>query len=123
MTLGILTGLILAWGSREMAKRDLSIDEIRDIAYLARLSFTDEELEGFREKFISILDMVERLQGTDTDDIEALTHFDETDEEGNKRAIDNSQSFEDTKGLLEAASEHTDYLFTVRSFTARELKK
>ena len=47
----------------------LSLEEVRHIAELARLSLTDEELETYREQLSSILDHVASLQELDTSGI------------------------------------------------------
>jgi aspartyl-tRNA(Asn)/glutamyl-tRNA(Gln) amidotransferase subunit C len=44
----------------------LSKDEVKHIASLARLRFTDDELETFRKELGSILDFVGKLNEVDT---------------------------------------------------------
>ena len=49
----------------------LSIDEVRHIAWLARLAVTDEEVERFRAELSVILDHFSVLQTLNTDEVPA----------------------------------------------------
>ncbi len=52
----------------------LSTDEVRHIAWLARLAVTDEEIERFRAELSVILDHFSVLQNINTDHVPAATH-------------------------------------------------
>jgi aspartyl-tRNA(Asn)/glutamyl-tRNA(Gln) amidotransferase subunit C len=47
----------------------LTVEEVKHIADLARLSLTDEEVERYRSQLSAILDYAARLQAVDTADI------------------------------------------------------
>ena len=49
---------------------DLSHDDVRHIAKLARLNLSDEEVEKFAKELTSILKYVDKLQEVDTKDVE-----------------------------------------------------
>lgn len=48
----------------------ISKEEVLKIANLARLEFTDEEIETFTYQLSSILDYIEKLNEVDTDGVE-----------------------------------------------------
>jgi aspartyl-tRNA(Asn)/glutamyl-tRNA(Gln) amidotransferase subunit C len=52
----------------------VSIEEIKKIASLAKLKFSDEEIEKFASQFNEILDYVAKLNQLNTDGVEPLTH-------------------------------------------------
>ncbi len=52
----------------------LSTDEIRHIAWLARLAVTEEEIARFRADLSAILDHFSVLQNINTDNVPAATH-------------------------------------------------
>lgn len=44
-------------------------EQVKHIASLAKLEFSEEELEGFIEKFSDILNYVEKLEKVNTEDV------------------------------------------------------
>ncbi len=52
----------------------LSEKQVGQIAYLARLSLSDEELQSNTKDLNSILDLAEKLARIDTDDITPMAH-------------------------------------------------
>lgn len=52
----------------------VSIDDVKYIANLAKLSFDEKELEGFTTQFNDILAFFEKLNELDTENIEPLSH-------------------------------------------------
>jgi aspartyl-tRNA(Asn)/glutamyl-tRNA(Gln) amidotransferase subunit C len=52
----------------------LSIEQVRHIAELAKLSLTPEETERYREQLSAILDYADALQGLDVADVEPMSH-------------------------------------------------
>ncbi len=51
----------------------LSDDQVRDLALLARLQLSDDEVATVRVQLDSILGFVQRLSELDTDDVEPMT--------------------------------------------------
>lgn len=52
----------------------VSVDEAKRIAELARLRFTDAELEPMAREMEKILDYVKKLEEVDTSEVEPMTH-------------------------------------------------
>ena len=52
----------------------ISKEDIRHIAELCKLKFSEEELENYRQKFSEILEHASKLKEVDTDGVEP-THF------------------------------------------------
>lgn len=44
-------------------------EQVKHIANLAKLKFSEDDLEGFTEKFSDILDYVEKLDAVNTEDV------------------------------------------------------
>jgi len=53
----------------------LTKEEVEHVAYLARLSLTEEEKEMFTEQLNRILEAFAELQELPTDDVEPLSHI------------------------------------------------
>lgn len=47
----------------------LSQEQIKHVAKLSKLSYTDDELDNFVPEFGRIIDMVEQLQEVDTEEL------------------------------------------------------
>ena len=83
----------------------LSDDQVRDLALLARLELSDEELATVRVQLDSILGFVRRLSELDTDDVEPMTTALDVDNRwredrlvtglSNDQALGNSPSHDD----------------------------
>lgn len=52
----------------------LSTDEVRKIARLARLATDEGELAGYARELSSILDLVDRMEATDTTGVTPMAH-------------------------------------------------
>lgn len=52
----------------------LTADDVRKVAKLARLEFSDAELAQFTEQLGNIVSFVEQLSAVDTTDVEPLAH-------------------------------------------------
>jgi len=52
----------------------LSPDEVKQIAYLARLSIQEENIEQYSQDLSSIFGLVEQMNAADVDDIEPMAH-------------------------------------------------
>jgi len=53
---------------------DITSAEVRKIAELAKLHFTDEEIAAFTAQFQRILDYIEKLKEVNVDGIEPTSH-------------------------------------------------
>ena len=54
--------------------RHLTGDEVRDVAHLARLQLSDEEVERLTQQLGEILTHVEQLNEVDTEGVEPMAH-------------------------------------------------
>jgi aspartyl-tRNA(Asn)/glutamyl-tRNA(Gln) amidotransferase subunit C len=52
----------------------LSLDDVRRIAYLARIDVTDAEAGAVLTKLTGVFGMIEELQKVDTDGVEPMSH-------------------------------------------------
>ncbi len=52
----------------------LSPDEVKQIAYLARLSIQEENIEQYSQDLSSIFGLVEQMNAADVDNIEPMAH-------------------------------------------------
>lgn len=90
----------------------ISEEEIKHIAKLSRLDFSEDQLEKFQKEFSAILEYVESLKKADVEGIEPMAHsikvsnvFREDDQEEQGTRLD------ENKKLLEAApGSEGDYL-------------
>ena len=90
----------------------ISDEEIKHIAKLSRLEFSEGQLDKFQKEFSAILEYVESLKKADVEGIEPMAHStkvsnvfrkDDFEEQGTR--------IDDNKKLLEAAPESKgDYL-------------
>ncbi|MFD2629531.1 Asp-tRNA(Asn)/Glu-tRNA(Gln) amidotransferase subunit GatC [Oceanobacillus kapialis] len=53
---------------------DISKEQVKHVAHLARLAVTEEEVEKFTEQLSSIITYAEQLNELDTDGVEPTTH-------------------------------------------------
>ncbi|MEN8252264.1 MAG: Asp-tRNA(Asn)/Glu-tRNA(Gln) amidotransferase subunit GatC [Patescibacteria group bacterium] len=54
---------------------ELTKDEVRDVAHLARIGVTDEEVEGYQKDMSDVLGFFEKLQEVDTENVEEIGHI------------------------------------------------
>lgn len=52
----------------------LTVKEVKNIAHLARIGFSDEEIEGFTGNLSRIIDLVDQLDEAETDDVVPMAH-------------------------------------------------
>lgn len=52
----------------------LTIDEVKKIAQLSRLHYTDAEIEEFGSSFNTVMSFIDELTKLELDDVEPLTH-------------------------------------------------
>lgn len=57
-----------------MAEAELSIDDVRRVALLARLALREDALEGHRDSLRAVLGYVETLRGLNVEGVEPLSH-------------------------------------------------
>ncbi|MBP1948212.1 Asp-tRNA(Asn)/Glu-tRNA(Gln) amidotransferase subunit GatC [Virgibacillus litoralis] len=53
---------------------DISKDQVKHVAHLARLAVTEDEADLFTDQLSSIIDYAEQLNELDTDGVEPTTH-------------------------------------------------
>lgn len=53
---------------------EISKDQVKHVAHLARLKFTEEEAEMFSEQLGKIIKFAEQLNELDTENVEPTTH-------------------------------------------------
>jgi aspartyl-tRNA(Asn)/glutamyl-tRNA(Gln) amidotransferase subunit C len=58
----------------EVDRLGLTLDDIRHVARLARLSLTEDELKSFESDLNNILRYVEQLREVDTEGVEPTSH-------------------------------------------------
>jgi aspartyl-tRNA(Asn)/glutamyl-tRNA(Gln) amidotransferase subunit C len=91
---------------------DLSTDDVRDIALLARIAISDGEVERMRDQLSSILDHFEVLSEIDTDDVPPTAQsFNLTNVERPDVAGDTI----DREGALDGAPRSQNGYFRVRA--------
>lgn len=52
----------------------LTVKEVKQIAYLARLSIDDDNVQTYADNLSGILELVAQMNAVDTDDIEPMYH-------------------------------------------------
>lgn len=52
----------------------LSLDEVKYVAQLARIEFSDEELEKFRTQLDAIIGYIEKMNELDTENVKPTSH-------------------------------------------------
>lgn len=61
----------------EDARRQLTADDVRKVARLARLAVPDDQIEGHRLALAAVLGYVDRLRDLDLEGVEPLAHVGE----------------------------------------------
>lgn len=52
----------------------LSLDDVKRVAYLARIEISDSEAKAALEQLSNIFQLIEQMQGVDTKDITPMSH-------------------------------------------------
>jgi aspartyl-tRNA(Asn)/glutamyl-tRNA(Gln) amidotransferase subunit C len=52
----------------------LTSEEVKKIAYLARLSINDDDIEHYARELSGILDLVEQMNAVNTEDVKPMAH-------------------------------------------------
>jgi len=82
-------------------------EEVKHIANLARLHFTDEEVEKLTGEMNKILDYVDKLHEIDTTDVEPLKHI--TDMNTALRTDETKEQLSHEEALKNAPNADSDY--------------
>ncbi len=90
----------------------LTIEEVRHLAKLARISMTEVELEQMRDQMSNILENFQVLEQVDTEDVEPTGHAE--DLESVTRA-DQAQESEPLEDMLTNAPRREEDFIRVRS--------
>ena len=53
---------------------DISLEQLRDIAFLSRLEVEDERLEELRSDLLALLNYFKQIEELPTDDVEPMAH-------------------------------------------------
>jgi aspartyl-tRNA(Asn)/glutamyl-tRNA(Gln) amidotransferase subunit C len=88
----------------------VTIEEVKRIAELARLTFAQEELETFTRQFNQILEYMEKLNELDTTNVEPLSHVIELENAFREDTVHPSHPKED---VLKNAPEEDGKYFKV----------
>lgn len=90
----------------------LSADEVKKVAYLARIELTDAEVEKFQKDLSSILDYVEELKQVETDGLEIVSSVTGLE---NVERDDKAVLIEYQSDILENAPDRKDRYYKVKS--------
>lgn len=91
---------------------NISMDEVKRIADLARLAVTEEEVEKFKEHLDAITTYAEQLNDVDTEGVEPTTHALDLE---NVMRKDEPQQWTTQEEVLKNAPDHKDGHFRVPS--------
>jgi aspartyl-tRNA(Asn)/glutamyl-tRNA(Gln) amidotransferase subunit C len=78
----------------------VDVEEVKDVAENARIELEEDEAEQFAEEFDNILEMFQKLEEIDTEDVEPAFHPTETEPETRndekEETLDREEVFENT---------------------------
>ncbi|MFB6116158.1 MAG: Asp-tRNA(Asn)/Glu-tRNA(Gln) amidotransferase subunit GatC [Candidatus Nanosalina sp.] len=78
----------------------VDVEQVKDVAENARINIDEEEAEEFAEEFDSILEMFDKLDEIDTEDVEPAFHpidvEPETREDREGETLDRDEAFRNT---------------------------
>jgi aspartyl-tRNA(Asn)/glutamyl-tRNA(Gln) amidotransferase subunit C len=60
--------------AKRSEKVDISLEQLRDIAFLSRLEVEDAQLEELRADLVALLNYFKQIEELPTDDVEAMAH-------------------------------------------------
>jgi len=89
---------------------ELSEQEVRHIALLARLQLSETEVKLYREQLVNILDYVEKLKRVDTDGVEPMIS---ASVQGNVFRADEPRPSLPREAAFESAPSHDEEYFRV----------
>ena len=85
----------------------ISKEDVRHIAGLSKLKFTEEEIEDFTKKFSQVLEYVEKLKEVDTENIEPTYQVNSSSQFMREDKIE--ESFKRDEALLNAPDKEFGY--------------
>lgn len=96
---------LISYGYKKVKPQFYSImvkqEEVRSVAENARINLSDEEVEKFSEEFEEILNVFNKLEEVDTEDVEPAFHPIETGsesrEDSEEETLDKEQVFQNTE--------------------------
>ncbi len=88
----------------------VSLEEVRNIATLARLHFSDQQLEAYRENLNEILKYVEKLKELDTENVEPTFYVQDSKNSMREDTVRPSLPVED---VMKNAPSHAQGFFRV----------
>jgi aspartyl-tRNA(Asn)/glutamyl-tRNA(Gln) amidotransferase subunit C len=89
---------------------ELTNDDIKDIALLARVSITDTENESYRHDLSSVLHYFEKLQELNTDDVEEIGHITGMTDVYRADAVTESSAEEKAQMMDNVSRQHEGYI-------------
>ena len=88
----------------------IELEQVRQIAYLARLELSDEEVARYRDDLNNILSLVERMNACDTDGVEPMSNPLDATQRLRPDAVTENV---DREAFLEGAPDARDGLYLV----------
>ncbi len=93
---------------------ELTKDDVRDIATLARIGVTDEEVDTYQKDLSSVLGYFEKLQEVDTEGVEEIGHITGvTDVYRSDSVVEMDE--EDKKAMMNSVPDEKDGYIKVKS--------
>lgn len=93
----------------------ISKEEVQHIAKLARLGFTEKEIEKFQKELSKVLDYIEKLKKVDVSDIEPFSHAVKVENVMRKDTEKSKIKSQKSKILLDLMPEKKDGYLKVKS--------
>ncbi len=90
----------------------MKINEIKHIADIAQINFTEEELMGFEKDFSETMELIDKIREIDTDGVETTFHVNDT--ENNLRKDEVGVSFSQEEATKNTVDEKYGYFKIVR---------
>ncbi len=82
----------------------ITIEDVKKIASLAKLQFSDEELEAFAEQFQRIVSFVEKISELDTSSVSPMVYPVEKKNVTREDVFEESMKIEDLKSIAPSFS-------------------
>lgn len=90
----------------------MRIEEIKHIADIAQIDFSEEELQNFEKKFTDTLLLIENIKSIDTEDIEKVFQLNGT--KNNTREDKIKESLKNSEATKNTASEKYGYFKLIK---------
>lgn len=80
----------------------MKISEIKHIADIAQIYFTEEELQGFQKDFTETMELIDNIKEIDTDGVDITFHVNDTENNLRKDTVEKSLAQEEaTKNTVD----------------------